>query len=329
MKLRKLLSAVIAATVLLSCAAFEGCEKGTESETPTVAPIAQENSDDIAKIIIIAGQSNMAGASYHQYLKNNISDERYAALVQGYENIQIMFNSGAIDAPSHEWHTSKLKFTKVKAGQGAPTDGQAFGPELGIAEYLSEQYPDEKFYIVKQALGGAYIDEFLNSDGRADCWGILTDMMDKALEQVAAETKLEVQVAAVCWMQGESDGFTELGAEVYGLSLEELVTRIRNQYKDYAPERGIAFIDATINDDESIIAAHAGVNAAKEEFMSMSELNYLVYTNEAGLTCEKEPPENPDLYHYDSESQLKLGRLFGEKIAEALEAAYDGLNKAQ
>ena len=40
----------------------------------------------------------------------------------------------------------------------------------------------------------------------------------------------------------------------------------------------------------------------------------VIDTNKYGLTCSNEPIDAPDLAHYDSLSQLRLGNLFAEEL---------------
>lgn len=46
----------------------------------------------------------------------------------------------------------------------------------------------------------------------------------------------------------------------------------------------------------------------------MSTLNSLIDTIYHGLTCSNEPVNQPDMAHYDSMSELKLGYLFIEEL---------------
>jgi hypothetical protein len=48
-------------------------------------------------------------------------------------------------------------------------------------------------------------------------------------------------------------------------------------------------------------------------------MNALVDTISAGLDCTKEPEGNPDIPHYDSLSEIKLGHLFAEHMATFLD----------
>lgn len=342
MNIKKLTTIALAAVMILTSAAvaFSGCEKKPDighddnlpdsSETATETPddnVTKENWDQTAKIIILSGQSNMAGASYKAYLRNNESldkEEKKQLIGTGFPNIQIMYSTGSADAPEDQWHTSNEKFVKVVAGQGAATTRANFGPELGLADYLDEKYPGEKFYIVKHALGGSFIDEYLGNPlpNRSDSYAALTKIMNLAIPAVEADSGLKAKVVAFCWMQGESDAFHENYADFYAGKLDQLVTKIRTDYAEYAPERGIAFIDATIN-NSGIWPCHETVNNAKIQYQTNSKLNYLIYTNEAGLTCANEPEDNPDTAHYDSLSQLKLGQMFGEKLSEHLELTFE------
>ena len=97
-----------------------------------------------AKIILLAGQSNAAGCSRDDYLRKNVSLEKYQEYENGYNNIYINYYvSGKVESKS---------FVKVKTNQGEP--GGFFGPELGMAEKLNELFPDEMFFIIKCAWGG-------------------------------------------------------------------------------------------------------------------------------------------------------------------------------
>ena len=48
-------------------------------------------------------------------------------------------------------------------------------------------------------------------------------------------------------------------------------------------------------------------------------MNVLVDTISEGLTCSGEPEGNPDMAHYDALSEIKLGHLFAEHLAEFLD----------
>ena len=44
-------------------------------------------------------------------------------------------------------------------------------------------------------------------------------------------------------------------------------------------------------------------------------MNVVIDTNAQGLRVDQEPDGAPDMAHYDSLSQLKLGNLFAEQVS--------------
>jgi len=102
-----------------------------------------------ARVILLAGQSNACGCSRDEYLKQNVSEEKYAEYQNGYDNVYINYSVTNYEQSG--------EFVKCGANQGEP--GGYFGPELGMAEKLNELYPDETFFIVKFAWGGSNLHE--------------------------------------------------------------------------------------------------------------------------------------------------------------------------
>lgn len=56
------------------------------------------------------------------------------------------------------------------------------------------------------------------------------------------------------------------------------------------------------------------MNNAKIKFSNDSEYNIYFSTIDSGLEWSKEPEDNPDIAHFDSLSEIKLGKLFAEEI---------------
>ena len=94
---------------------------------------------------------------------------------------------------------------------------------------------------------------------------------------------------------------------------------IRKNFKKYASDDGIAFIDASIADNPVYWVYCELVNKSKRMVSEVSSMNVLVDTIANGLSCSEEPEETPDMAHYDSLSELKLGHLFAEEIVKFLD----------
>jgi hypothetical protein len=117
-------------------------------------------------------------------------------------------------------------------------------------------------------------------------------------------------------MQGESDSFSVDNAKGYAKHLKNLIKDVREEFKPYASEDGIAFVDAYIAANPIYWVHYDLVNEAKKTVADLSDMNTVIDTVALGLTCSQEPVENPDLAHYDSLSELRLGAVFAEEAVK-------------
>ena len=263
-----------------------------------------------ATVILLGGQSNASGCSLDEYLKRNVSPEKYAEYQNGYDNVYINYLSGA--------NTSQ-GFVKCASMQGEVPGG--FGPELGLAEKLSQMYPDRTFFIIKCAWGGTNLyDQWLSPSSKGKTGTLYKQFVayvESSMEYLISKN-YDVKIEGMCWMQGESDAFMVETAENYGEHLHNFIEDIRKEFSEYAAEDGIAFVDAYIAANPNFWVYYEGVNRGKLAVSQRSDKNVLVDTIAAGLDCSKEPEENPDVPHYDSMSQIKLGHLFAEQMGTFL-----------
>jgi hypothetical protein len=261
-----------------------------------------------ATVILLGGQSNASGCTYDEYLQKNVSAEKYAEYQGGYDNVYINYISGL---------KASEGFVKCATLQGE-LDG-AFGPELGLAEKLHELYPDRTFFIIKCAWGGTNLfEQWLSpsSNGKTgDLYRKFTDFVNANLEYLESKN-YDIEVEAMCWMQGESDSFSVENGTDYAEHLTNFISDIRRNFHRYAADDGIAFIDAYIADNPVYWVYCDLVNASKAAVAAASPMNALIDTISHGLSCSEEPAETPDLAHYDSMSEIKLGHLFAEEAAK-------------
>ena len=125
----------------------------------------------------------------------------------------------------------------------------------------------------------------------------------------------DAKIEGLCWMQGESDSFSEETSENYGVHLSNFIGDLRKDFSAYAATDGIAFVDAYIAASPAYWVYYEAVNRGKKEVAEQSPMNALVDTIAHGLTCSQEPEGTPDMAHYDSLSELKLGHLFAQELA--------------
>ena len=268
-----------------------------------------------AKVIVIGGQSNAVGSSGVAHLITNIGKDKYNEYMKGIDNVKILYRCTSTSRTDLSDSNNSDTFVSVAPGQGYLASN--FGPELGLAIYLHENYPDETFYIIKHAIGGASMAGYWNMNNEEKNRGtvLLEQTIDDGLALLKAEG-LNPKIVAMLWMQGESDGGSLPGAYKYADLLSAFVNEIRTKYASDASARGIAFIDAATS-DSGYWNCYMTVNYVKRQFARQSPLNYYIDTNAFGLTTLR---ENNDPAHYDSDSMLWLGELFGEYLTKALTA---------
>ena len=259
------------------------------------------------KVVLLLGQSNASGCSAGLYLKENIGEKAYSVYENGFENVLINY---CID--NHN-STSNGDFVKVDMTCGAY--GGAFGPEVGMAEVLSNAFPEENIVILKYTMSGYSLNyHWLLKYERADIYESFLVFVNTYMTYLI-EKGYDARIGAICWMQGESDT-TVFKANRYYENQLRFVEYLREDLDEYAEKGGIYFIDAGISNSPYCEPAYSVVNEAKERFSKLSDLNMYFSTIALGFTIDKEPAGNPDWGHYDSVWELELGREFGKRIVE-------------
>ncbi len=264
-----------------------------------------------ATVILLGGQSNASGCSLDGYLQKNVSEEKYAEYANGFDNVYINYHVS--------WFKDSNAFVKCKTGQGEKDGeyGAYFGPELGLAEKLNELYPDQLFFIIKCAWGGTNLyEQWLSPSSHGKTGQLYKEFVkfvDTSLNYLSSKN-YDVEIKGMCWMQGESDSFSVENATDYKTNLHNFIKDIRKKFKRYAPNDGIAFVDALIANNPAYWVYGDIVNEQKKAVASESPLNAVIDTSM--LVCGEEPTKTPDLAHYDSLSQIMLGHLFAQEIAK-------------
>lgn len=315
---------IVMLTFPLSGCQSNGGEASTEDETYWLNMNVDYPLDDSlpdgdgkrAKVILLLGQSNATGSSITAYLEKNLPAEQYARYEQGFDSVKINYCLDDHNA------TSDGQFVNVDLTCGATTG--FFGPEVGMAEVLSEAYPDETVYILKYTMSGYSLHHHWLSRGqRGSVYEACMAFLKTHLEEMKAKN-YDPRIGAICWMQGESDT-TDFKASHYYENQVAFASYLREDLAAYAEDDGIYFIDAGISNSPYCEPAYPAVNQAKEAFSKLSDLNLYFSTIDMGFTIDKEPEGEPDWGHYDSLSELALGRQFGKMIVEI----YRGDDKKQ
>ena len=291
----------VVATQLLTA-----CSGKTSSETQNTS--FQEEDDNTAQVVVLLGQSNMEGHTYINYLSKTMTDKA-SEYAEGYDDVQISFwNSGT--------YTSNGLFTNVKLGQGRSQNH--FGPEVGIAETMHSAHKKNVF-IVKYAQGATSLSGHWRSPSSSNSGrpgALYAGAVEYILESMDVLENMGYypEIKAICWMQGEDDSNGNQYNSYYTYT-KAFVSDLRDELRLYMDLDGIGFLDAAIAANE-VWKEHEIINNAKMQNAAEDELSDFIDTNAEGLHTNYEPVGAVDIYHYDSDSMIKLGILFGNVLKD-------------
>ena len=273
-----------------------------------------------AKIILLTGQSNAVGVGHCQYLPAYFSPEKVQEYTRGYENIRINYYSH--DKKSDGFVKTGLNCTELTKN--------TFGPEVGIAEVLTQKYPDEQFFIVKCAYGGTCLwhdwispasgDEY-DADAHDDaqipehyrsfgwCYNELGKILPDSIKALE-EQGYTPEIIAFLWMQGEGDADTPEHVAEYERRYKALLADIHTNFGAYF-SGDCVYVDGGISE---IWTLYRELNEVKRAYAAKTPNSFYLNTIGAGLTTLNEPQPEPDIYHYDAGSTIKLGHMFAQHI---------------
>ena len=319
-------AALLAACLLtaVGCRGEESNPTGpASSDTAAVttgAPETEPEAKGEIDVIVLAGQSNAVGVGHTAYLTQHFQGDELARLRRSYKDVRIRFFAH---------NRGNTKFERVSVGQ-AELNRDTFGPEVGMADYLSQTYPGRQFIIVKYAVGSTTLahdwagpeDRYVTGEdgtltrpvgGDFDreagwCLDGLYALLDESLAALEADG-YEPVIRGFCWMQGEGDAITDERTEAYPARYQRMIGDFGEKYASYL-ER-CTYVDGGIS---TVWKNYQAINDFKRQYAAESEDRVFIDTIAEGLTTHKEPEGAPDIYHYDSDSVVKLGRLFASAL---------------
>lgn len=302
---------IIGLLLLLLSLTLVGCSKTHATFIPTNHLYEDEYvKEGDAHIVLLYGQSNATGCSEYRFLKEKDYDtlKKYD---NGFNNCPISFIC--------ENNNHNNFFTPTTLGMGASINH--FGPECGIAEMMTEKFPNQNTYIIKWSWGGSCLasEWFDSSSNRGNYYNqAITYTKDKL--DILKSRGVNILTISICWMQGESDAYNDTYTEKYKENTLKLVSYLREDLGAYVSKE-INFIDAFIS-KRSYWTNYKEVNKAKEDAHYIIQNSSLIKTNgedknAIDLFVNKEP-EEVDKAHYDSLSMVMLGREFGKRIIELI-----------
>ncbi len=251
-----------------------------------VAPIPESGK---FRVFILAGQSNMTGSGQAKELKPPHN--------QPHDRIRL-------------WAKGRWEYLVPK---------KSFGPGVAMAHQLAEYWPDDTIGIIKVAIGGTGILSFQpdwtresadrTADGRkGNLYRDITDAV-KGARKVS-----DFELAGFAWKQGGKDmKSVQLGNE-YLANFEKMITTLRDDLE--APE--IPAVIATMltreeyeNYDGPTSKSRPGApGVIKAQLDAPDKIPRVVTFSHGKLPCR------PDGIHFNTEGQLKLGRMYADAVEE-------------
>ena len=280
-----------------------------------VSNCKRENCDykeenDIVKVIVLAGQSNAVGHSYASHL----TLEQQEKFNLGFDNIKINYN---LSPYSDSANKKSDGFVPVKLGQGRkPNDTTllSFGPEIGIADYLSKNYPNEKFYIIKTATGGTtlhnnWYSPSSNKEMKDDnLFNFLLKFTDESMDLIKENNEYP-EIISYCWMQGENDAKDYYDEYENNWKCHVNDLKANWESKNYITPNGLSIIDAGIT---NYWGNYNVINQIKEDYAAKSNKNHFIDVESSSWVSTYK--DNTDYAHLDANAMLNLGEEFGKNI---------------
>lgn len=281
-----------------------------------------------ATVVVLAGQSNAVGVGHADCLPRHFTAEKIREYEEGYPSVRIHYYS----------HDKKNQgFTPTCVGC-TELSKRTVGPEVGMAERFCELCPEGELFIIKCAYGGTsmwrdwlspssegydatsfadQVDDVVDAinNGRplrsSWCYNELVKLTREGLALLEAEGYAPA-IRGFCWMQGEADAFSEDTLRDYATRYGHLLSDFSETFAAYMVD--CRFVDAGISE---VWPLWREMNACKAAFAADHENCVFLDTVAAGLTTANEPVGAVDIYHYDSDCVIKLGRLFAESLSRA------------
>ena len=257
-------------------------------------------------VYLIMGQSNASGISpYDGFLKTDT--ELYQKYSVGNSKVMIAYDCD-----------DRVESLFAPTSWGLGTNNQFFGPEIGIAETLSEQL--ETSYIIKATYSGSCLQtQYVTNGGRKlKLYTHFVRFIKGRLKVLESENKVP-RVRGVFWMQGESDSILDY-ADKYGKAEQYFLNYLRIDLNDWIYDH-FNFVDAYISTSSGYWINSGIINECKQQLADSNEHCYCIKTNGEDETAIKlylksEKNEGDDIAHYCSESMLLLGKTAGEYLVK-------------
>ena len=252
------------------------------------------SADDVVRVFLFAGQSNMVGADSHADRIDEFPEFRGAGAPQ--DDVLYTDLLDADDQVSKGWGPLQLR--------------ESFGPEITFARRVSEQLQCP-IAIIKSAVGGTTVAFDWNPDAPDKGQKLYPRTLQLIRESLQELDKrgLRYRLEGVLWHQGENDMLDRNLHSQYAAGLTKLIVRLRHDlnapelkwYIAEVSEKGIWGMDHRSN---------LGIlHEQQQQVLKADPLLRWVPTSH--LAFEVMGSGQPH-YHFGTQGQLQLGEAFAD-----------------
>ncbi len=251
-------------------------------------------SDDVVRVFVFAGQSNMVGADAHADQIDRYPNFRGAGEVQ--DDVLYSYILGSSGEASDGWVNLKPL--------------ESFGPELTFARRVKQLSPGP-IAIIKSAVGGTTVAFDWNPDAPDEGQKLYPRTLQLIQESLRKldERGLRYRLEGVMWHQGENDMLNRDLYRQYATGLQSLIARLRTDlnspelkwYIAEVSEKGIWGMDHRSN---------LGVlHEQQQQVLNSDPLTRWVPTSHLAFEIMKNGQPH---YHFGTQGQLQMGEAFAD-----------------
>lgn len=273
---------------------------------------AQQIEESSIQVVLLAGQSNMAGAGDFDELE----DSEIKRIEKISARVSLSFNGKPAKPLSYYKNKPSEKYHFLKR----------FGPEIFIGLELAEANPNKHYLLIKRSQGGTALYGAWNPE-----W---TEEKAKEVEKVhkqkiklysmhIADIKENLEllekkgksckIIGMAWFQGENDAVKKVAADSYDENLTKLINAYRSEFN--IPK--MPFVIGQTNSRYGIKGGAAIVRKAMEKVAKSVEHVDIIKTTTD--TTWNDFPKHSDNVHYNAEGQKRFGIAFGKKLMNLIE----------
>jgi hypothetical protein len=236
-----------------------------------------------ARVFLLAGQSNMAGAGLYDKLEK--AEKKAPARVK-------IWNK-------NQWQD---------LGPGVSANQGRFGPEIAFGRAMRKAFPADEIYLIKTAAGGTSMHKHwhVENGGGAMLKRFLARARD-AFKNLA-DKNVKYTIEGMLWMQGESDAAQGMGAE-YEASLKTFINAMRREFK----ESEMPFILGRILRSFDKPKGNGPLVRAAQEAVAKQLKNVAWFDTDDFELYNKG--------HYNHKGQIELGNAFAQHFLSMAEGS--------